>query len=190
MAAKILFVGPEQSGKSTIANKLAGVATAISPEDQDDDTATSLRNQPYRPTAAVRVVEFEAQLSSAQARNWGGDRSIEVEIWDTSGATKYESCWPAIQQKADGVVIVYNPENPNHSAEVETWYEWFVTKAGLSSEQVLILANDRKSGPDDSQGAPPRVFDDCELLFTDANDMQKIKSAFHDLVATIGSFKR
>ncbi|GBG24997.1 Intraflagellar transport protein 22-like [Hondaea fermentalgiana] len=188
MAAKVLIVGPEQSGKSTIANMLAGVVSAA-PHDRDEPEDISLRDQPYRATAAVRVVEFEAQLTSSQARNWGGDRSVEVEIWDTSGATKYESCWPAIQQKADGVVIVYNPENPNHLAEVETWYEWFVVKTGLKQDQCLVLANDRNSGPEDPRANPPAVLDDCELIYTDASDADKIKTAFQDLVATIGSFK-
>jgi len=176
--AKVLVVGPEQSGKSTIVNLLGGV-----------NDFSSLSDKPYFPTQGLRIVEFEASLSNSQARNWGGRQSVDVELWDASGATKFESCWPAIQRDADGVLIVYNPENPNHSAEVETWFEFFVDKTQLSKEQVLVFANDRRSGPEDPQGPPPRKLRECELIFTDEGDTEKMKMAFEDLIATIGSFQ-
>lgn len=201
MSAKILVVGPKQSGKSCISNALAGV-TMAPPEargaDSDSEEAEGkggepaeqgLRDLPYRPTAAVRVVELEVKLSGAQARNWKGERTVEVELWDCSGDTKYESCWPALQKQVDGVVIVYNPENATHSSQVETWFDWFVSKGGLSQDQCLVLANDRQSGPDDPQGKPPPALDDAQLIFTDAKQVPHMKSSFKDFVASIGAYK-
>lgn len=39
-----------------------------------------------------------------------------IEIWDTSGAPDYESCWPAVMRDTAGVVLVYNPENEGHAS--------------------------------------------------------------------------
>ncbi len=33
---------------------------------------------------------------------------------DTSGSGNYESCWPAIQKDAHGIVFVFNPDNSAH----------------------------------------------------------------------------
>jgi len=33
-----------------------------------------------------------------------------VELWDVAGDQSYENTWPAMQQNADGVVLVYSPE--------------------------------------------------------------------------------
>mmetsp|Transcript_10901 Transcript_10901/g.17858 ORF Transcript_10901/g.17858 Transcript_10901/m.17858 type:complete len:184 (-) Transcript_10901:10-561(-) len=183
MSAKIIVIGPEQSGKSTIANMLANVDSA--PQNDQE----SLRDLPYRPTAGVRVVEFEVKLSNQQARNWGGEKRIEVELWDCSGNTKYEACWAAIQKNVDGVLLVYNPENPGQSGEVETWYEWFVQKAKLKSDQCLIFANDRNSGHDDPRGKPPPAFEEVEFMYTDAEDSGKMRAAVEDLVGILGRFK-
>ena len=177
-----MVVGPEQSGKTTITNLLAQVGFC-----QD---VPSLRDLPYRPTAGVRIVEFETDLNGSGARKWGGERKIEVEVWDCSGNTKYESGWPATQKDADGVILVYNPENPNHTAEVETWYEWFIAKGGLKQEQCLVFANDRNSGQDDPRGKPPRALDDVELFYTDADDIDKFQSSFQDFVGGLGAFKK
>lgn len=46
---KILLVGPEKSGKSSIANFLGS----------DGEGSIGSKDAPYRPTAGVRVVEFE-----------------------------------------------------------------------------------------------------------------------------------
>ena len=181
---KVLVVGPQQSGKSTIANALASALGDGGPESMD-----VLSGRPYQPTAAVRVVEFEVGLSSGQSRRWNGERQVAVELWDCSGDSKYESCWPAIQKEVDGVILVYNPENPAHSSEAYTWYEWFVEKGGLSPEQCLVLANDRKSGNEDPRGKPPSAFDECEFCYTDEADTSKIMAAFQDLVGSIGKFK-
>ena len=36
---------------------------------------------------------------------------------------RFSTCWPAFQKDANGVVIVYNPDEANHDKELETWYE-------------------------------------------------------------------
>lgn len=60
----------------------------------------------YRPTQAVRIVEFESYELSAE------DMRVEpdVELWDCSGDQKFEQCWPAIRRFADAVIIVANAD--------------------------------------------------------------------------------
>jgi Rab-like protein 5 len=185
---KVLVVGPQQSGKSCVCNALGGVAMASPESDAGDGALASLRGLPYRPTAGVRVVELDQALSAAQARRWGGKRELAVELWDVSGNTKYESCWPALQKGALGVVLVYNAENDSQAHEVATWFEWFVEKAGLRPEQCLVLANDRNSGSGDPRAKPPPALDECEMCYTDADDLDKIRTAFQDFCGALGSF--
>ena len=100
---KILLVGPAHSGKSTIANFLAadGKSSTIGSPDTK-----------YEPTVGVRILEFDQGGSS----EFKTSRTISIELWDCSGRQEFEKCWPAIQDKADGVIVVYNPDNRAHSA--------------------------------------------------------------------------
>lgn len=69
---KILIIGPVQSGKSTIANYIS----------EKSDTPL-----PYRPTAGVRILEFEKQAPKNPKRP--GQDKVMIELWDISGDTKY-----------------------------------------------------------------------------------------------------
>ncbi|CCI50430.1 unnamed protein product [Albugo candida] len=109
---KVLVIGPKSSGKTTIANFLAGHQDRLGGQEQ------------YQPTVAVRILETECNKAS-------------VELWDVSGDQIYEACWPAIIKDAQGVLLVYNPESHSHESEAMLWYEWFVTNPGLNpSAQV------------------------------------------------------
>jgi GTPase SAR1 family protein len=72
---KVALLGPRESGKTRIARQLQGNSVT------DDD--------PYVPTAAVRIVEMDRQFT-AWTRD--GKRSNEVkckvELWDCSGDSK------------------------------------------------------------------------------------------------------
>ena len=70
---KILIIGPVQSGKTTIANFLA---------DRGDQLNTG-----YRPTAGVRILEFEKEAPKNPKRP--GQDKVIVELWDLSGDPKY-----------------------------------------------------------------------------------------------------
>mmetsp|Transcript_1084 Transcript_1084/g.3159 ORF Transcript_1084/g.3159 Transcript_1084/m.3159 type:complete len:200 (-) Transcript_1084:6-605(-) len=123
-SAKIIVVGPQGCGKTVISNFLSGYAERIEP----DETIS--------PTAGCRILEFEAEAPSG---GFGPDR-FPVEIWDCSGDQKYANCWPALQQDADGVVIVFNPDKPSDERDLSLWHEWFVSNAGLSNERCMIVS--------------------------------------------------
>ncbi|KAM7400418.1 hypothetical protein PAMA_004891 [Pampus argenteus] len=119
--AKILFIGPNESGKTVLANFLS-------------DTTENVGGE-YRPTQGVRILEFESQLEGS------GDKTCEVELWDCSGDFKFESCWPAIMKDSSGVVIIFNPDVPSHLKEIETWHSMLISSQGLQDNQCLLMAH-------------------------------------------------
>ena len=36
---------------------------------------------------------------------------------------RYEGCWPAMAKDTHGVVLVHNPNQPQHEKELERWSE-------------------------------------------------------------------
>ena len=67
---KILIIGPRSSGKSTIANFLAGRKNVLT--------------ENYRPTVGCRILEFERDAPKSQMISTG-DSKITIELWDVSG---------------------------------------------------------------------------------------------------------
>ncbi|GAA6234123.1 intraflagellar transport protein 22 homolog [Lates japonicus] len=133
--AKILFIGPNESGKTVLANFLS-------------DTTENVGGE-YRPTQGVRILEFESQPEGS-----GDNKTCEVELWDCSGDFKFESCWPALMKDSSGVVIIFNPDVPSHLKEIETWYSMFISSQGLQDNQCLLMAH-HKPGSEVEDGRLP-----------------------------------
>ena len=136
-SGKVLVVGPVKGGKSAVANNLYDYYTNT---DGVPRTAGD-----YRPTAGVRILEFECPTQSAE---------MNVELWDCSGDTRYEACWPAMLKGAMGVVIVYNPESAGQCSELESWYEWFVKNPGMSKEKCIVFETRTGQEADAGMDAP------------------------------------
>ncbi|XP_040565612.1 intraflagellar transport protein 22 homolog [Lepeophtheirus salmonis] len=128
---KIIFVGPEEGGKSVIANFLS-------------DTTESSQGE-YRPTKVVRILEFECQkLQILNNNNANSGRFVktDIELWDISGNTDYESSWPALCQVVHGIVFVYNPnKGSNQIKMLELFHKQFKTIQTDSQCLVLTLSN-------------------------------------------------
>ncbi|XP_070829958.1 intraflagellar transport protein 22 homolog isoform X1 [Chaetodon trifascialis] len=120
--AKILFVGPNESGKTILANFLS-------------DTTENVGGE-YKPTQGVRILEFETQPEGSS-----DSTTCETELWDCSGDFKFESCWPALMKDSSGVVIIFNPDIPSHLKEIETWHSMFISSQGLQDNQCLLIAH-------------------------------------------------
>ena len=123
---KIVLVGPKKVGKSTVANCIMEQCEHMNCADK------------YNPTMGVRVLEMERDASEASGgKAWdGGGDKLEAELWDCSGDQRFvlhsvwerpwrfsdaifllasqEACWPAIMKDANGVIIMYNPDNREH----------------------------------------------------------------------------
>jgi GTPase SAR1 family protein len=91
---KILLVGPANSGKSTVANFISA---------DGKGSIGSGEGEKYEPTVGVRILEFD---TGGRAESKMGS-STSIELWDCSGRQEFERCWPAIQDKADGVILLY-----------------------------------------------------------------------------------
>lgn len=133
--AKIIVVGPCDSGKTVISNFLG---------DQTDHSQSE-----YHPTAGVRILEFEQQLNNGQ-RNV----DVEIELWDCGGSEEYEGCWPAMAANADGVIIVYDPFNSSHKRELENWHGYFVTGRGLKDDFCALFAHCKNREPAKNISSP------------------------------------
>ncbi|KAG7229234.1 hypothetical protein INR49_012891 [Caranx melampygus] len=120
--AKILFIGPTESGKTVLANFLS-------------DTTENVGGE-YHPTQGVRILEFESQPEGS-----GTNKTCEVELWDCSGNLKFESCWPALMKDTSGMVVIFNPDVPKQLKEIETWYSMFISSQGLQDNQCLLMAH-------------------------------------------------
>jgi len=118
---KVALVGPRKSGKTRIANQLAGI-----PVHDDDD---------YKPTAGARILEFDMPIKAKRE-----EVVPKIELWDISGDQKYESCWTAVMHELDGAVVVFDPTSKNQANEVHLWCEWFCKHANLGSNQAIIFA--------------------------------------------------
>uniref|UniRef100_A0A1I8F4Z1 Rab-like protein 5 n=1 Tax=Macrostomum lignano TaxID=282301 RepID=A0A1I8F4Z1_9PLAT len=96
---KASVVGPVACGKTYLTNFLSEAIEQSSGE--------------YRPTQACRIVEYETRQ---------GSQYIEVQLWDISGDKKFASCWPALVSSVNGVVFVYNQDQPQQSEELDQLY--------------------------------------------------------------------
>ncbi|XP_071944478.1 intraflagellar transport protein 22 homolog isoform X2 [Antedon mediterranea] len=123
LKAKILVLGPCKSGKSVLSNFFA--------------QATDLAGSEYRPTQGVRILEFE----STSLQKDGKSSTLDVELWDCSGDTKFDECWPSIMSDVNGIILVYNHDQPNHAQELEMWFTTFVAQQGLKESQCLVISN-------------------------------------------------
>ncbi|CAJ1011461.1 putative Ras of Complex, Roc, domain of DAPkinase [Leishmania naiffi] len=116
---KIIVVGPVKSGKTTITNFLSGTR----------ETPMSK----YYETNPLRIVETEIELDSMSLTDRrvvfsGGDaktKRVVVQIWDLSGNSKHQAGWPAVANKADGIIFVFNPAVKNGERELSLWHKTF-----------------------------------------------------------------
>ncbi len=76
----------------------------------------------WRPQASIptkwvsAVYRFELQRSCDSQLN-------STRIIFCCNHFRFESCWPAIARDTNGVIFVFNPDQPNHDKELESWWE-------------------------------------------------------------------
>eukprot|EP00930_Biecheleria_cincta_P104582 TRINITY_DN96954_c0_g1_i1.p1 TRINITY_DN96954_c0_g1~~TRINITY_DN96954_c0_g1_i1.p1 ORF type:complete len:194 (-),score=37.90 TRINITY_DN96954_c0_g1_i1:84-665(-) len=164
---KVIVVGPCESGKSIISNVIAEAADSAS--------------EAYRPTAAVRILECETEVRSASSGR------MTVELWDVSGDTKFQKCWPAIKKDAVGCILVYNPEKQNHEEEVEKWFQWFPRTMNFSANQVLVIQSLRRSDVPRRTPLPAKLAHAgvAQPVTVSADDMVAARKHFGTFLETV-----
>ncbi|CAO4372142.1 unnamed protein product [Caenorhabditis nigoni] len=147
---KILILGPQKAGKTTLSRFLADYADehesakrGTKPKVDKEKKMEFEFNTPYMPTKGARIQEFESHelLDSDRGKII---KNIEIQLWDVSGDRKYEDCWPAIKEDADGVILVANPEEHN-GKDLQIWFTEFVEKENISLNRVMVILNEQGS---------------------------------------------
>ncbi|XP_065503480.1 intraflagellar transport protein 22 homolog isoform X2 [Caloenas nicobarica] len=132
LKAKVLLVGPRESGKSVLANFVSESTEGIGS---------------YSPTQGVRILEYEKPSLNGNSKGTG----CRFELWDCSGDQKFETCWPALMKDSHGVIIIFNPELPSHLKEIEMWYSCFVQQQSLPDSQCLLVAHHKPGSARDTE---------------------------------------
>ncbi|KPP61127.1 rab-like protein 5-like [Scleropages formosus] len=169
LKAKILVIGPSESGKTVLSNFLSDTVETIGGE--------------YYPTQGVRILEFESQTLDGSVKNG----TCEVELWDCAGDFKFESCWPALMRDSSGAVIVFNPDVPSHLKEMETWHSSFVSSQGLQDSQCLLIAHHKPgSGTDGGRPALASQFNKLPLVHsTLEEDPEQVRQEFRKYLGSV-----
>ncbi|CAI7995976.1 Intraflagellar transport protein 22 homolog [Geodia barretti] len=175
--AKILVVGPCESGKTCICNYLA--------------EATESSGGEYHPTQGVRILELEVEGEEETGRTL----LVEVELWDCSGSKQFERCWPAMVKDTHGVVLVHNPDQPQQEKELERWYSYFVKQQGLQDDQCLALSHHKpvsagytETSPD-SQLSSERLSGIRQVHTSLEEEPEAVRDEFNSfLMSVVGSW--
>eukprot|EP00192_Tetraselmis_astigmatica_P015111 CAMPEP_0117659528 /NCGR_PEP_ID=MMETSP0804-20121206/6482_1 /TAXON_ID=1074897 /ORGANISM="Tetraselmis astigmatica, Strain CCMP880" /LENGTH=176 /DNA_ID=CAMNT_0005466195 /DNA_START=217 /DNA_END=747 /DNA_ORIENTATION=- len=120
---KICVVGPSKTGKTFLSKVLAEQSLPDDPE--------------YNPTAGVRIQELTRQVKNER---W------KVQLWDCAGGVHNQSHWPVLAKGLDGVLMVFDPSQPQHESELEKLYTAFAQPARLTTSQCMTLALNLSSG--------------------------------------------
>eukprot|EP00105_Crassostrea_gigas_P028405 XP_011450045.1 PREDICTED: intraflagellar transport protein 22 homolog [Crassostrea gigas] len=145
---KILVVGPCLAGKTAVSNFLADATEGSSGE--------------YHPTQGVRILEFESQTNSRQG--------VDVELWDVSGDPKFEPCWSALAKDTNGVIFVYNPDQPNHDKDLENWYNYFVENQNIKESACIIFAHHKPGGNEREKSVLSDTFKKIATIHTNIDE--------------------
>ena len=172
MHFKIIAAGPKATGKTVICNFLSNHNDKLDPPES------------YCPTAGVRILEFQPSVPGIN------EEVITVELWDMSGDQMYESCWKAIMQEADGVILVYNPDAPAQDQQISDWFEYFVRRNGLRDEQCIVLAHRGSVEGKAGKFRPPPLFSRVTAAMTTTQSSDEIRSMFENFLKEIHTMKR
>lgn len=63
---------------------------------------------------------------------------------------RYDSCWPAILYKTDGIVFVYARDSDQDKKDLETFYDFFVERSGFSEKNCVLFLN--QTGAESNNG--------------------------------------
>jgi len=163
--AKVIVIGPPESGKTFLCNFLAD--------------ATEFSGGEYHPTQGVRILEFETTASDSSRSN------LDVELWDCSGDRRFEGCWPAMARDASGCIFVYNPDQPNHDKELDIWYDFIIKNHHLKEPQCYVFAHHRPNTGGESAELSNK-FSKIPVVHTNLEeDQDSVRSEFNRFLATL-----
>ena len=122
-----------------------------------------------------------------------------MELWDVSGVQKYDGCCPAVMQglstshksssddppTVDGVVLVFNPDQPTHATESTLWYDTFVSGQQIPDSNVLVFVH-RSDGKIGMRIRPPPKLEGCNCVQTTFDSAVEVREAFQKFIGGLG----
>ena len=110
---KILMVGLDHAGKSTIVSALQlGKPTTIQ----------------TKPTIGFNLDELNF-------------KNFKLKMWDISGQTKYRELWKHYYEGADGIIFVVDSTDKERLAEAKEEFQRVLTEQDLKHTRILVFAN-------------------------------------------------
>lgn len=186
---KILIVGPQQTGKSNIANCLSGLR----------DTPT----ESYKETCPLRILEtlVEGLNTTGVGKRVGKGARATIELWDVGGSSRFRNCWPAIKNDADGIIFVMNIDVTGQERELDFWSKEFLDTKAIPINHCIVFAHrstaqqgaDGAAGGGSSQSTAtripplPRTLSTCRGMIETSLDAKSdnFKEAFERLVEQV-----
>jgi hypothetical protein len=94
--------------------------------------------------------------------------------------------------KADGVILVYNPDAPSHDQQIGDWFEYFVRKNGLKDEQCMVFAHRdlKKNGGSNERFRPPPLFTRVTAALTTAGSGNDIRNMVSNFISVLHRIKQ
>lgn len=157
---------PPQAGKTVVANFLAGERSelALKPECE------------LGPTVGARILKFDRTVS--------GIGTLKLELWDVSGNERFEATWPAVKQKADGVIIMYNPADGAQANEVGLWQQWFAG-ADMDARSVVVFAYRHNATQAAKAVTPPKALISFPLYETSPDTPAALRDGLDNLLDAV-----
>lgn len=121
---KILIIGPSGCGKTCVANYQAEKTDPI--------------EKVYKPTIGARILEFEKTVCHMRCPT--GEKWT-CQLWDLSGDSRFEKCWPAVTTNTNGIMIFYNGDIKLNDEEFLGWIKVFPHKLNIAPNYCLGFAH-------------------------------------------------
>ena len=170
---KIVIVGPQKVGKTTIANSLSEFSHTIS--------------QDYHPTVGVRILETEKAYTDEQVSNIpilkkNKLNKVKIELWDMSGDRRFESTWPSIKYGANGVIIVLDAVNDKYEGIIDEWMNNFCND--MAPENVTCFSYKKEDSKGISKNKQSHQFPN--MVFSEVNhSMESLLPVFHKFITKL-----
>ena len=85
---------------------------------------------------------------------------LMIEFWDVSGDLKYEKVYGPIQQDANGIIFVYDPNAPKAEEILIQFVNMFPKQMGIHPKNCMIFVNNHNvAGGTIPNTTLPKSFD-------------------------------
>lgn len=138
---KLIVCGTKGVGKSTICNGLCDLNNPIPNE--------------YRQTKGIRILETEQDITEDNYKSSiylkeNEFKKCNIELWDMGGDKANERFWPAIKDKANGVLLIIDGKSSKHDNIIDEWINGMLIQ-DFDINDILCIAYNKENSKSDKQ---------------------------------------